>query len=71
MNPNPFPDPLLRVPDVAARLDVSEDLVRRLIRTKALPVVQLGRIQRVAPAELDAFVARGGARLEDDGTGEP
>jgi excisionase family DNA binding protein len=57
---------LLRVPDVAARLDVSEDLVRRLIKTKELPVVQLGRIQRVVPAELDAFLARGGARLDYD-----
>ncbi|MDP9236706.1 MAG: helix-turn-helix domain-containing protein [Chloroflexota bacterium] len=63
---DPFPDALLKVPDVAARLNVSEDLVRRLIHTGDLPVVQLGRIQRVAPAELAAFVARGGARLDDD-----
>jgi excisionase family DNA binding protein len=65
------PTTLLRVPDVAARLDVSEDLVRRLIHAGVLPVVRLGRVLRVVPAELDAFVARGGARLEDDGTGEP
>jgi excisionase family DNA binding protein len=69
--PDARPLELLTVGDVRQLLRVSDDTVRRLIKAKELPVVWLGRSIRVLLADVDALVARGGARLDDDGTGEP
>jgi excisionase family DNA binding protein len=55
-------DPLLAVPHllevahVAHRLSASQGFVRRLIREKKLPAIQLGTRYRIDPADLDAFI---------------
>lgn len=48
---------LLTVSDVAERLSVSTDTVRRYLRSGELPAVRLTRDWRVEPAALEAFVA--------------
>lgn len=42
---------------VAQTLLLSDEQVRRLIRSKRLPAVRLGRRWRVKHADLDAFIA--------------
>ncbi len=50
-------DPLLTVKEVAARLQVSPEQVRRLIRAGDLPSVDLGpRTVRIRPADLEDFL---------------
>jgi excisionase family DNA binding protein len=49
--------------DVAARWQVSTDLVYALTRAGELPVVNLGRRRRYQPAAIEAFEAAGGAAL--------
>lgn len=60
MIPSVSPWRLLRVPEVAARLGVSERSVERRIHSGALPAVRLGSGPkspvRVDEAELDAWV---------------
>ena len=49
----------LSVPDVAKLLDVSEETVRRWIRTRTLPVLDLGGPKagyRIREADLDKFL---------------
>ena len=50
-------DQLLTVKQVAERLATSEKTVRRLIDAGELPVIRFGRLIRVAPADLDCFIA--------------
>ncbi|MDP9362897.1 MAG: helix-turn-helix domain-containing protein [Chloroflexota bacterium] len=50
----------LSVPDVAKRLDVSEETVRRWIRGRALPVLDLGGPKagyRIREADLETFLS--------------
>ena len=56
--------PLLTVPQVAACLSVSVAHVRRLIQQRKLPAHRIGRLKRIAPDDLDAYLAktRRGAR---------
>jgi excisionase family DNA binding protein len=51
---------LLRVDEVARRLDVSMRSTRRLIALQQLPTVRIGRAVRVSAAALDTFCAKGG-----------
>ncbi len=48
---------LLTDRDVAAKLRVSPQTVRQLIRVGLLPSLKIGRARRVSRAQLDAFVA--------------
>lgn len=50
-------DPLLTVAQVATRLQVSIQTVRRLARTEALRSVYVGGMRRFRPAEIDRFAA--------------
>ena len=47
--------PLLEVAHVAHRLGVCQEWVRRLIRERKLPAIQLGTRWRVDPGDLQAF----------------
>ena len=53
-------EPLLTVGETAMILNVSERTVRRLIASKALPVVLIGRSVRLRPRDLGRLVADGG-----------
>jgi excisionase family DNA binding protein len=49
---------LLTVPQCAERLGLGRSTVYQFIRTGALPSLRVGRLRRVAAADLDAFVQR-------------
>ena len=53
------PQALLRLRDVAARLDLSLSSVRRLIRNRKLPVVKLNAAVRVRERDLEALIQGG------------
>ena len=50
---------LLSVEEAAARLGTSTRFVRRLIFERRIAFVKVGRHVRIAPEDLDAFVAAG------------
>jgi excisionase family DNA binding protein len=52
--------PLLKVADVARRLNVSTRSIRRMITDGRLPVVRLGGAIRIRPEVVDELVANGG-----------
>lgn len=54
----PSSDALLKIPQVAERLNVSRNTVYRLIADGELPVVTVGATSRVDPKDLDAYIAR-------------
>jgi excisionase family DNA binding protein len=54
---------LLRIPEVAAYLDVTPARAYELARTGALPTVKIGRQYRVDPTRLREWVATGGHTL--------
>lgn len=54
--PNPRPEPLLTIPEVALLLKVSEKTVRRWITDKELPAARLGGQWRIRPRDLELFV---------------
>lgn len=56
-------DSLLTVSEVADILGIRRDRVYALIRENLLPSVKLGRQVRVAPAQLEAWIASGGRSL--------
>lgn len=49
---------LLTLDEVAQRLKVSPSTARRLIRRGGLKTVRLGRLIRVRPADLNAYIER-------------
>ena len=51
---------LLRIPQVAARLDITPARAYEMIRLGLLPSVRLGRQVRVDPTQLEEFIAAGG-----------
>jgi excisionase family DNA binding protein len=52
-------DRLLTVEDAADRLGTSTRFVRRLVFERRIAFVKVGRHVRIAPADLDAFIAAG------------
>lgn len=56
---------LLKVPQVAKRLGVSEPTVWRLVGSGELESLKVGRSRRIAPASLEAYIAR---RITDTGS---
>jgi excisionase family DNA binding protein len=62
---------LLKIRDVAERLDVTTQRAYELARIGVLPAVKIGRQVRVAPAALDAFIESGGATLPGGWKREP
>ena len=52
-------DRLLSVEEAAERLGTSTRFVRRLIFERRIAFVKVGRHVRIAPADLDVFVAAG------------
>lgn len=48
----------LTVADVAKQLQISEDTVRRWIKSGKLPALKIGKEWRVDPEELKAFLAQ-------------
>lgn len=56
---------LLRIPEVAELLSVSEARAYALVRAGLIPVVRLGRQIRIDPVRLDAWMRDGGASLTD------
>ncbi|MGO1539709.1 MAG: helix-turn-helix domain-containing protein [Leucobacter sp.] len=60
MNPNNravVPETLLTIPEVAERLGITERLAQKLVYTRQLPTVKIGRLVRVHPDDLAAYVA--------------
>jgi excisionase family DNA binding protein len=53
------PQSLLRLREVAARLDLSVSSVRRLIRDRKLPIVKLNTAVRVRERDLEALIQAG------------
>lgn len=57
MNPSPIPDrPLMTVPEVVERLRVSRTMLYRLMRTRQLVPVHIGRAIRFEAQAVDAFI---------------
>lgn len=50
---------LLTVKEAAHRLACSEAAIRKWVYQRRLPVVKVGRLVRVRPADLEATVAKG------------
>jgi excisionase family DNA binding protein len=50
---------LLTVEEAADRLGTSTRFVRRLVFERRIAFVKVGRHLRIAPADLDAFIAAG------------
>jgi excisionase family DNA binding protein len=48
----------LKVADIAADLDLSEDTIRELIRTKQLPAYKVGREYRVLRTEYEEWLQK-------------
>ncbi len=57
----PDEEPLLSVPQVAARLDVTAQTVRNWIERGSLPALRVGRAFRVRREDVDELVARASA----------
>lgn len=57
-------DRLLKIKDAADRLAVSPATVSRLIASGALPAVKIGKLVRIRPADLTAFVATNAKTLK-------
>ena len=55
--------PLLEVAHAAHRLGFSQEQVRRLIRTGALPAIRIGKRWRIDPHDLVAFIEAHRVRL--------
>lgn len=54
---------LLKVPELAAMLDVSEARARELTRCQLIPRVRVGRQLRFDPEAIEAWIAEGGQAL--------
>ena len=48
---------LLRIEDVADRLAVSRSMAHKLIATRQLRSVRIGRAVRIKPADLEAYIS--------------
>ncbi len=46
------------VRDVRDRLGVSDQMVYKLVRTGKLPAYKVGRLVKIEPRDLDAYLAR-------------
>jgi excisionase family DNA binding protein len=57
--------PFLTVQDIAERLQVSEQTVRRWIKTGQLPAIELGGQYRVSPDDFREFLKKHRKRLPD------
>jgi excisionase family DNA binding protein len=57
---------LLRVPEVASRLSLTERTVWRLLASGDLPSVRIGRSVRISPRDLEQFL-----HMHRDGIGIP
>ena len=51
-------EPLVTVKDAAAQLAVSSAAIRKWIYQGKLPAVRAGRVVRLRPADLEAFLRR-------------
>ncbi|MGH2496723.1 MAG: helix-turn-helix domain-containing protein [Ktedonobacteraceae bacterium] len=56
---------LLTVEDVAQRLQIKPDTVRRWIRTGKLPAIELGGRLRIDPKDLQMFLDKHRRKLPD------
>ncbi len=54
---------LIKVPELAAMLDVSEARARELTRCKLIPYVRVGRQLRFDPEAIEAWIMNGGQAL--------
>jgi excisionase family DNA binding protein len=55
---------LLTVPEVAQVLRISRGRCYELCRRGFIPTIRVGRQLRISPAELNAFIQRGGKSLD-------
>jgi excisionase family DNA binding protein len=53
-----IPAEVLTIPQAADRLKVSRNTVYRLISAGELPAVTVGSVQRIAEADLQAYIER-------------
>ena len=56
------PEPWSDMREVAKHIGVSEDTVRRWMKSKQLPAHQLGRVWRFKISEVDEWIRAGGAK---------
>lgn len=57
------PEPLMKIDEAAALLNITRARAYALARMRLLPVVSLGRQKRVSRAALERFIADGGKAL--------
>jgi excisionase family DNA binding protein len=61
-----MPESLLRIPEVAARLNISRARAYELVRTGRIPAVRITPRQiRVDPTRLEAWISSGGGHLNN------
>lgn len=51
-------EPLLSVAEVAEVLDVSPNILRQWLSQRRLPIVKVGRLTKLRPADVEGFIAR-------------
>lgn len=56
-NPVAAPEPLLTLEEAAARTGTTPRLIRRLVERRELPSVKVGRYVRIAPRDLESYIA--------------
>ena len=50
--------PLLRVPDVARRLNISRSLAYQLLQQGVIPYVKIGKLVRICESDLEEYILR-------------
>ena len=59
---------LLRISEVADRLSITVPRAYELIRRGIIPSVAIGRLRRVDPRALEAFITGGGKPIDEEAT---
>jgi excisionase family DNA binding protein len=58
INEKNTPETLMRIPQVAQYLNISQSMAYRLVQNGDLPAVRVNSMVRVRPADLQAFIQR-------------
>jgi excisionase family DNA binding protein len=61
------PSPLITSSDAADRHGCSERMIRKLVRTRQVPFMRVGRLVRFRPEELDRYVETHSVAASDQG----
>jgi len=58
-------EPWFSVDEIASHLGVSKETVYRWLEKKQIPAHRLGKLWKFKPSEVDQWIVRGGAEMEE------